>query len=165
MAADLAQTPSTGLRVQLCGDAHCLNFGAFATAERRLLFDVNDFDETAPGPWEWDLKRLAVSLVLAARSIDLKDSNANIAVIAAARSYRLKMLKFAIGSALDTWYARIDAASVVLESNPDYRRRQRQIAESANAHSMRAAIDRITVATGPVRRFREEPPLLTAPVT
>ncbi len=163
MAADLAGTPVTGPRVQLCGDAHCLNFGAFSTAERRLIFDVTDFDETVPGPWEWDLKRLAVSLVLAARSIKLKDANATIAVIAAARSYRLKMLEFAAATALDIWYARIDAASVVLESSPDYRRHQKQIADSANAHSMRAAIDQITERTGTTRRFRDDPPLLFRP--
>jgi uncharacterized protein (DUF2252 family) len=163
MAADLAGTPATGLRAQLCGDAHCLNFGAFATAERRVIFDVTDFDETAPGPWEWDLKRLAVSLVLAARSIKLKDTNATIAVLAAARSYRTKMLEFATTTALETWYARIDAASVVLESSPDFRRRQKQIADSANAHSMRAAVERITVPAGAARRFRDDPPLLFHP--
>jgi uncharacterized protein (DUF2252 family) len=163
MAADLARTPATGLPVQLCGDAHCLNFGAFATAERRLIFDVTDFDETAPGPWEWDLKRLAVSLVLAARSIKLKEANATIAVIAAARSYRLRMLEFAAATALDIWYARIDAASVVLDANPDSRRHLRQIADSANAHSMRAALEKITVTAGAIRRFRDEPPLLFHP--
>jgi uncharacterized protein (DUF2252 family) len=163
MAADLAGTPVTGLRVQLSGDAHCLNFGAFATAERRLIFDVTDFDETAPGPWEWDLKRLAVSLVLAARSIKLKDANATIAVIAAARSYRLKMLEFAAATALDIWYARIDAASVVLDSSPDYRRHQKQLADSAHAHSMRAAIDKLTERAGSARRFRDDPPLLFHP--
>jgi uncharacterized protein (DUF2252 family) len=67
MAADLADTPRTGIEVQLCGDAHCLNFGGFATPERNLIFDINDFDESLPGPWEWDVKRLAVSLMLAAR--------------------------------------------------------------------------------------------------
>jgi uncharacterized protein (DUF2252 family) len=163
MAADLARTPVTGLRVQLCGDAHCLNFGAFATPERRVIFDVTDFDETTPGPWEWDLKRLAVSLALAARSIKLKDTSAATAVIAAARSYRTKMLEYAAATALATWYVRIDAASVVLESSPDFRRRQKQIADSAHAHSMRAAVDRLTVRTGAVRRFRDEPPLLFHP--
>ena len=163
MAADLSGTPVTGLNVQLSGDAHCLNFGAFATAERRLLFDVNDFDETAPGPWEWDLKRLAVSLALAARSIKLKDSGATVAVTAAVRSYRTKMHDYATATALQNWYTRIDAASVVLETNGDDRRRQRQIAESAHAHSMRAAIEKITFSTNGVRTFREDPPSVYHP--
>jgi uncharacterized protein (DUF2252 family) len=163
MAADLARTPISGLLVQLCGDAHCLNFGAFATPERRLIFDVTDFDETAPGPWEWDIKRLAASLVLAARSIKLKEANASTAVVSAARSYRLKMLEFATASALQTWYSRIDAASIALDANPEHRRREKQIADSAHAHSMRAAIDKFTLPAGPARRFRDVPPLLFHP--
>jgi uncharacterized protein (DUF2252 family) len=163
MAGDLAQTPITGLHVQACGDAHCLNFGAFATPERRLIFDVNDFDETLPGPWEWDLKRLAASLVLAARSIKLKDGNANIAVIAAVRAYRLKLLELAAKTALETWYSRIDAADGLPEWEPDDRRRRRQIVESANAHSMQAAVAKITVLGITGRRFVEEPPLLYHP--
>jgi len=160
MAADLARTPTTGLRVQLCGDAHCLNFGVFATPERRLIFDVNDFDETLPGPWEWDLKRLTVSLVLAARSIKLKEANANIAVLAAARSYRLRMAEFAARTALETWYARIDDASALAAPDPDDRRRRRQVVERANAQSMHAAVERITAVNGGRRRFVDSPPLL-----
>ena len=79
MAADLATTPSTGVNVQACGDAHLLNFGLYASPERRLVFDVNDFDETLPGPWEWDLKRLAASVVLAARSLDLTAEQRSVA--------------------------------------------------------------------------------------
>jgi uncharacterized protein (DUF2252 family) len=160
MAADLAQTPVTGLHVQLCGDAHCLNFGAYATPERRLIFDVTDFDETVPGPWEWDVKRLAASLVLAARSINLKGEPANITVLSAVRTYRQKMLEFAAKTALETWYARLDAASLVGETTADERRRRKAIVDSAEANTMRAAVEKTTLASADGRRFREEPPLL-----
>jgi hypothetical protein len=163
MASDLARTPATGLHVQMCGDAHCLNFGAYATPERRLIFDVTDFDETLPGPWEWDLKRLAASLVLAARSVDLKAGNGNIPVLAAVRAYRLRMLELAPRTALETWYARVEAASVGPDANLDDRRRRKQIVESAESKSMRAAVENITVAVPDGRRFREEPPLLYHP--
>lgn len=160
MAADLAHTPVTGPQVQLCGDAHCLNFGAFATPERRLIFDVNDFDETLPGPWEWDIKRLAASLVLAARSIELKAVGASVAVLAATRAYRVRMGEFAVQTALDTWYTRIDAAELAPPADADDRRKRKQIVDSAEAHSMRAAVERFTVLSVSGRRFREEPPLL-----
>jgi len=160
MAADLAQTPVTGLRVQLCGDAHCLNFGVFATPERRVIFDVNDFDETSPGPWEWDVKRLAASLVLAARQIKLKDGGANLAVLAAVRSYRTQMLAFAEKSALATWYARIDIPEGPPSSEADERRRRKQILESARTHSMEAAVEKITAPSTGGRRFIDDPPLM-----
>jgi len=160
MAADLATTHVTGLNVQLCGDAHCLNFGAFATPERRLIFDVNDFDETLTGPWEWDLKRLAASLVLAARSIKLKDDGGQIAVLAAVRAYRFAMADFATKTALETWYARIDAADAVPPDSADEKKHRRQIVESAHANSARAALDKITAPGVESRQFVENPPLL-----
>jgi uncharacterized protein (DUF2252 family) len=163
MAADLARTPATGLRVQLCGDAHCLNFGAFATPERRLIFDVTDFDETLPGPWEWDLKRLAASLVLATRSIKLKAANASIAVLAAIRTYRLRMLEFATASALDVWYARIDLPEGVPPPDADDARRRKEIVATARLHSMAAAVAKITVLGIDGRHFLDDPPLLYHP--
>jgi uncharacterized protein (DUF2252 family) len=108
MAADLARTPSTKVYVQACGDAHLLNFGGFATPERRLLFDVNDLDETLPAPWEWDVKRLVASFVLAARSNSLTDAEGRDAAIACARSYRQTMRDFSNQDVLQTWYARLD---------------------------------------------------------
>ena len=95
MAADLATTPSTGLRVQACGDCHLLNFGGFATPERNIIFDINDFDETLPAPWEWDVKRLAASFVLAARSNGLSDSDGCDAAVAATCSYRKRLAEYA----------------------------------------------------------------------
>jgi uncharacterized protein (DUF2252 family) len=108
MAADLVTTPATGVHVQACGDAHLMNFGGFATPERRLIFDVNDLDETLPAPWEWDVKRLVASFVLAARANGLSDGKARDAAVACARSYREHMRDFAAMDVMDIWYARID---------------------------------------------------------
>jgi hypothetical protein len=107
MAADLAGTPTTGIHVQACGDCHLLNFGGFATPERRLIFDINDLDETLPAPWEWDVKRLAASFALAARANGLRDVDGRDAAVACARSYRRKMRDFAAMNLLDIWYGRI----------------------------------------------------------
>jgi uncharacterized protein (DUF2252 family) len=117
MARDLATTPVTGIRVQLCGDCHALNFGAFATPERNVSFDIVDFDETLPGPWEWDLKRLTTSLVLLARDNGIKLGDAAAAAEAAARTYREKMLEFASMSILDVWYAHFDWENVVTQAS------------------------------------------------
>src|SRR5215468_10324720 len=108
MAADLARTPRTGIHVQACGDCHLMNFGVFATPERRLIFDINDLDETLPAPWEWDVKRLVASFVLAARSNGFSDRVARDAAIACTRSYRRQMRAFADLDVLEIWYARFD---------------------------------------------------------
>jgi uncharacterized protein (DUF2252 family) len=113
MAADLAGTPDTGLTVQLCGDAHLSNFGGFASPDRRLVFDINDFDETARGPWEWDVKRLAASVAIAGRELDLTPAARREAVEAAVRSYREAMRRFAAMGTLELWYARLDVASML----------------------------------------------------
>jgi uncharacterized protein (DUF2252 family) len=108
MAADLATTPSTGITVQACGDCHLMNFGGFATPERRIIFDINDFDETMPGPWEWDVKRLAASMVLAARSNGFSKADQKDAALASVRGYRERMAEFADMTPLGVWYSRID---------------------------------------------------------
>jgi hypothetical protein len=108
MAADLASTPVSGIHVQACGDAHLSNFGAFATPERRVIFDINDFDETLPSPWEWDLKRLAVSYVLAGRYVGFPETVSTRAVMATVRSYRERMADYAGMRSLDVWYDAID---------------------------------------------------------
>ena len=113
MAADLASTPASGLRVQACGDAHLMNFGGFATPERNIFFDINDFDETLPAPWEWDVKRLAASIVIAAHHIRLLDSEAAKAATEAVCSYREHMADYASMHALDVWYDRIDLDRVL----------------------------------------------------
>jgi len=103
MAFDLAETPRTGLRVQACGDCHIMNFGAFATPERNLVFDINDFDETIPAPWEWDVKRLTVSIEVAGRSAGIKSRYREHAVRAAVRSYREHLGEYATMPSLEVW--------------------------------------------------------------
>src|ERR1700755_3349428 len=104
MANDLAGTPTTGVRVQACGDAHLANFGVFATPERNLFFDVNDFDETLPAPWEWDVKRLAASVAVAARNLNIEAGARTAAVEGAVRAYRERMNELGPMSTLDVWY-------------------------------------------------------------
>ena len=113
MAADLATTPATGLRIQACGDCHLLNFGLFATPERNLIFDINDFDETLPAPWEWDVKRLAVSFAVAVRDINLGDKRARAAAVECVRAYRERLREFSKMSPLDVWYDRLDAQTII----------------------------------------------------
>ena len=113
MAADLAETPQSGVTVQLCGDAHLSNFGGFASPARELVFDINDFDETARGPWEWDVKRLAASIAIAGRELGLAPAARRGAVEAAVRSYREAMRRFATMRNLELWYARLDVARIL----------------------------------------------------
>jgi uncharacterized protein (DUF2252 family) len=113
MAVDLAATPSTGVRVQTCGDAHLGNFRCFATPERRVIFDINDFDETLPAPWEWDVKRLAASLVIASRNNGMSDKTAEEAVLACARSYRRKIGEYSQMKVMDVWYDSFEAEAVM----------------------------------------------------
>ncbi len=114
MAADLSATPTTGFRVQLCGDAHLANFGGYQSPEREMVFDINDFDETAPGPFEWDVKRLVASMVVAGRD-HFKRKECRAAALAAARRYRAAMLSFAQLGELDVWYSRLDASTGIAE--------------------------------------------------
>jgi uncharacterized protein (DUF2252 family) len=113
MAADLATTPTSGLRVQLCGDAHLSNFGVFGSPERRLVFDVNDFDETLPGPFEWDVKRLVASLVVAGRDNGFAAADARRVAVAAAARYRKAMREFAASPTLEVWYSHLDVEDAI----------------------------------------------------
>jgi hypothetical protein len=108
MASDLASTPVTGVRVQCCGDAHLSNFGGFATPERRVIFSINDLDETLPAPWEWDVKRLAGSFLVACRDNGLSDTKARDAVMTCVRTYREAMAEFSQMKTLELWYAVMD---------------------------------------------------------
>ena len=112
MAWDLAHTPTTEIRVQACGDAHLLNFGMFAAPDRRLVFDVNDFDETLPAPFDWDVKRLAASFAVAAREKEFRNRDARAAVHAVVRSYRTEMANYATMRFLEVWYSRVDVDEV-----------------------------------------------------
>lgn len=130
MAADLSTTPSSGLLAQLCGDAHLSNFGGFASPERRLVFDINDFDETLPGPWEWDLKRLATSFEIAMRDLDFGPEQRRATTLQVARSYRESMTRLAGMRDLDVWYERIDVESVITEYRAELGARQRKTLEA-----------------------------------
>src|SRR5262249_44403300 len=116
MAEDLAHTPTTAVYVQACGDCHLLNFGGFATPERRLIIDINDFDETPPGPWEWDVKRLATSFVVAGRSNRFTRRECRAAAREVVRSYRERMAKYGAMPALQIWYSSVEG---ILENVKD----------------------------------------------
>jgi hypothetical protein len=113
MALDLANTPNTGIRVQACGDCHLLNFGLFATPERNLIFDIKDFDETLPAPWEWDVKRLAISFAVAAQDNRLSDKDALAVTVECVRAYRERLRQLSKQSPLDVWYDRLDAQTII----------------------------------------------------
>ncbi|HVN32077.1 MAG TPA: DUF2252 domain-containing protein [Thermoanaerobaculaceae bacterium] len=123
MAADLASTPSSGIRVQACGDAHLCNFGGFATPERKIIFSINDLDETLPAPWEWDVKRLAASFVVACRDKGLKDSVAKDVVLTCVRSYREGMAEFSQMKTLELWYRALGADELIAGLDPNLRKR------------------------------------------
>lgn len=162
MAADLAGTPTSGLQVQLCGDAHLSNFGAFASPERRLVFDVNDFDETLPGPFEWDVKRLAASLAVAARDNDFSDKTSRKIVLAAAKGYRNAMRRFAKQPFLDVWYAHLDIEEVMGEFRSQVKAKRFKAAEAmlAKAHTRDStqALGKLTTLVDGRRQIISDPP-------
>jgi len=143
MAADLAKTPATGIRVQACGDCHLLNFGGFATPERNILFDINDFDETLRGTVGVDVKRLVASFVLAARSNSLSGSDGRDAAVSCARSYRKSMRRYSQMSPLEIWYARIDADDIIaLAPNARIKAQARQRIAKGKSRTDRSSIFR-----------------------
>ncbi|MBD0691572.1 DUF2252 domain-containing protein [Streptomyces sp. CBMA123] len=162
LAADLAASPNTGLTVQLCGDAHLCNFGLFASPERALLFDLNDFDETLPGPFEWDVKRLAASVAVAARENDEPDASAWAAALASARAYRIAMRRLASLGELDVWYERVDTADLLPQVQvPKYRKRVEGALAKARGRTSLQALAKLT-EPGPdgEPRIVHDPPLL-----
>jgi len=161
MAADLAHTPVSGINVQVCGDCHLMNFGGFATPERRLIFDINDLDETLPAPWEWDVKRLVASFVLAARSNGLSDANGRDAAVACARSYRQKMRDFAAMDVLDVWYARLDDSNV-LAMLPQGRKAllSKRIAKATARGSSELVYPKLVEGSGAQTRIHDAPPTI-----
>ena len=162
MASDLAATPRSGLTVQCCGDAHLSNFGVFASPERRLVFDVNDFDETLPGPWEWDVKRLAVSMLIAARSNDYAVKDQERAVLETVEAYRNAMAGFAGMKNLDVWYAHLDVESTLQELGSQFKpamvkRTEKTLAKARTRDSM-SAFNKLThLVDGDVRIVDESP--------
>ena len=165
MAADLASTPASGLRVQACGDAHLMNFGGFATPERNIFFDINDFDETLPAPWEWDLKRLAASIVIAAHHINLPDSEAAKAATESACSYRERMADFASMRALDVWYDRIDLDGVlrVLPSGAEVERVRQRVEQARRKSAPESLFPKLVEHFGSAPRIKDVPPLIFHP--
>ena len=160
MASDLAHTPVSGLMVQACGDAHLQNFGLFASPERNLLFDVNDFDETLPGPWEWDVKRLAASIVLAGRDAGLREAACADAVMRAVGDYRMMMAAYAEMSQMDVWYAKIDSETIMSLLPEAGRSAGEKIAEKARRRDTVHALQRLTEVVDGRRRIIDDPPVV-----
>jgi len=164
MAADLAATPTSGLRVQLCGDAHLSNFGAFASPSRRLVFDVNDFDETLPGPFEWDVKRLAASFAVAGRDNGFSSKDRRQIVLTATESYRTAMRAFADQPFMDVWYAHLDVDDAISEFKSQLKAKRVKLTEKmvAKAHSSDSmkALNKLTTEVNGQRRIVSEPPLI-----
>jgi uncharacterized protein (DUF2252 family) len=162
MAADLAWMPDTGLRVQACGDCHLLNFGLFATPERHLVFDMNDFDETLPAPWEWDLRRLTTSFAVAARDNRRPDEEARDAAVACARAYREHLRECSKKSPLEVWYERMDMETLIAKAPDAHARKVREeLAKKARGRIGEQLFPKIAEAVGGRLRLVEQPPLLT----
>jgi uncharacterized protein (DUF2252 family) len=164
MAGDLAPTPRSGIVVQACGDAHIANFGAFAAPDRRLIFSPNDFDETLPGPWEWDVKRMAASVEIAGRDVGLPARRRRRVVMACVREYREAMRSFAAVSHLDVWYERLNASELVDRFGGHLSRKGRiefaePFAKARRKTSLRA-VRKLTERVDGEFRFRSVPPLL-----
>jgi uncharacterized protein (DUF2252 family) len=164
MAADLAGTPTSGLHAQLCGDAHLMNFGLFETPERTLVFGLNDFDETLPGPFEWDVKRLAASMEIAARDMDLGGADRSSVVLATLRAYREGMAEFAQMRDLEVWYARLSATELEAKlkaggGDKSGKEVDRQVQHSLRRDHLRA-FDKLLRSDHGEIRFVSEPPLL-----
>ena len=165
MAADLATLPTTGIRVQACGDCHLVNFGGFGTPERRLIFAINDFDETLPAPWEWDVKRLAASFVVAGRNNSFTAEEAREAAQACVRSYRENMREFSKMAVLDLWYFSIDGDAMIEEIEDDTAR-ERARKRAAKAHDrdvLSEDFPELVTFEGGKHRIRDNPPLIFHP--
>jgi hypothetical protein len=164
MAADLAAAPTSGLRVQLWGDAHLSNFGAFASPERRLVFDLNDFDETLPGPFEWDVKRLVASMAVAGRENGLTATQRQKVGLATAAMYRTTMREFAATAILNVWYARLDVEDTLARLKASLPKKtvqqgKAEVAKARTRDSTQAAGKLTTIVDGR-RRIVSDPPLI-----
>jgi uncharacterized protein (DUF2252 family) len=164
MAADLAATPVSGLRVQLCGDAHLSNFGGFGSPERRLVFDVNDFDETLPGPFEWDVKRLVASLVVAGRDNGFAAGDIKKAALAAAARYRQAMREFAAAPTLAVWYSHLDVEDAIarfkLQLKKSQVRKTEKMAAKLKTRDSTQAVAKLTTVVDGQREIVSDPPLI-----
>ncbi|BDG74327.1 DUF2252 domain-containing protein [Roseomonas fluvialis] len=164
MAADLARTPTTDHRVQACGDCHLMNFGGFATPERNILFDINDFDETLPAPWEWDVKRLVASFVLAARSNGLSDKVGQEAAETCARSYRKRLRDYAKMDPLEVWYARLTAEDIMDMVPAEVQARiKSRLEKAASGSGSELDFPKLAGVVGGRAAIRDTPPLIFHP--
>lgn len=164
MASDLAATPVTGIRVQACGDCHVANFGGFGSPERRLVFDVNDFDETLPAPWEWDVKRLAASCVLASRELNLSERHCADAARNTVRSYREHMREYAEMRALEVWYSHLDAEVFINEAKTAAAKEKwKSMEKAARRQTAEHVFPAITRVENGGRRIIDQPPLIYHP--
>src|SRR6516225_9442692 len=164
MAADLATTATSGLRAQACGDAHLLNFGGFATPERNIVFDINDLDETLPAPWEWDVKRLAASMVIAGQYLGLPETASAHVASATVRSYRERMADYASMRALQVWYDVIRAEDVVnLIDESDRGQLRRRIARAEERSSPEFVFPKLAEQRGSAPQIMDDPPLIFHP--
>jgi uncharacterized protein (DUF2252 family) len=164
MAADLATTSVTGLCVQLCGDCHLLNFGGYGSPERRIVFDINDFDETLNGPWEWDVKRLAASVVLSGRELGFKDGQCCDAASATVTSYRLHMREYAHMRALDSWYSHLEAGLLIEEAgSSESKKYWKSLIGDATLQTDIHMFPKLTKEKNGKRRFVDNPPLVYHP--
>jgi uncharacterized protein (DUF2252 family) len=164
MAADLGDVPVTGIRVQACGDCHVSNFGGFGTPERELFFDVNDFDETLPAPWEWDVKRLAASIVVARRVAGASEKQCTDSARAAVESYRTHMREFAGMRALDLWFSHLGADVLLkMATARSSRKRWRRLEQRARRGTASHFMPRLTELYGGKRRVADHPPLVYHP--
>jgi len=165
MAADLSTTPNSGLRVQACGDCHLSNFGGFATPERRVIFDINDLDETLPAPWEWDVKRLAASLVVASRFNGHRDSEARNAALSCVRAYREQMAEYSKMSVLDVWYAAIDADKLVsmVRDKDTQKLIKKRLAKARERSVLVHDFPELATTAGMAPSIKENPPLIFHP--
>jgi uncharacterized protein (DUF2252 family) len=165
MAADLARLPASGIRVQACGDCHLANFGAFATPERRIVVDINDFDETLPAPWEWDVKRLSTSFVLASRQNGHDDRDAREAALTCVRAYRQRMAELSQMPVLAVWYASTDLEQFipsVREAETRARARKR-LAKARSRSVLENDFPDLVATTRPTLTIKENPPLVFHP--
>lgn len=163
MAADLAGTPATGLCVQACGDCHLCNFGSYATPERRVIFDINDLDETLPAPWEWDVKRLAASFVLACRDNGFSEDTARDSVLTCVRSYRERMAEYSEMHVLDVWYASIEVEKLISSIQVDdeaSKRFQKRLAKAKERSVLEHEFPELATTTGFAPAIKENPPLI-----
>lgn len=165
MAEDLAETSDTGIHLQLCGDCHLMNFGGFATPERKLVFDINDFDETFPGPWEWDLKRLAASFVVAGRWRKFSDKNCKEFAWHVADSYKRHMFDYSHLSALQIWYADIDLSELIEMGDDEEIKKfhQKRIKKASEFSAHEKEFAKMTYQEGKRARIKDDPPLIYHP--